>query len=64
MVYDDYFLSYSDARSNLAVANSVLKTLTSAAEGNRETVLEIALNLAKENVSELDEYLKRGVYGK
>ena len=59
MVYDDYFLSYSDARSNLAVANSVLKTLISAVEGNSETVLEIALKLAKENVIELDEYLKK-----
>ena len=38
--------------------------LISAAEGSSEVVLEIALNLAKENVSELDEYLKRGVYGK
>ena len=59
MIYDDYFLSYSDARSNLAVANSILKTLISAAEGNSETVLEIALKLAKENVIELDEYLKK-----
>jgi len=59
MIHDDYFLSYSDARSNLAVANSILKTLISAVEGNSETVLEIALKLAKENVSELDEYLKK-----